>query len=86
VSEEEQGETDSEGGPEGELLGERKGDNTVEPHETRHHDNGGGSVINIDGADKISLFALEFELTREALSVHREDASEQRRKAAPGAL
>ena len=50
-----------EGHPEGELLIDRQGGESVEEKVAGHGDGDGGGVIDVHGADEVTLLALEFE-------------------------
>ncbi len=83
VPEEEQGEADGKAAPQDELLGKRKLDKTIKPKETCDHNDGSSAVINVDSAYKVPLLALKLQVTRGAGRIHREEAPEQGRGAAP---
>ena len=58
--EKQQWENHREGHPQGELLVDRNVGKGVEEKEARYGDADRGGVVDVDGADEVALFALEF--------------------------
>jgi len=61
VVEEEQRENYREGHPQGELLVDGHAGEGVEEKEAGHSDGHRGGIVDVDGADKVALLALELE-------------------------
>ena len=59
-----------EGHPQGELLIDRHCGEGVEEKVAGHGDGDGGGVIDVHGADEVTLLALEFEPAVAAVAVH----------------
>lgn len=78
-------ESDPESTPDEKLRAKGRLDGVFKQKVPCDHDRDGGGVVDINGPDKISLFALKPEITGKTLRVHREEPSKKRRPAAPRA-
>ena len=69
---ENQWEYDGERYPQGELLIDADACENVKDEKARHRDQNRGRVIDVDGADKITLLAFEFQSAMSASEAHPE--------------
>ena len=70
VVEKKQREEDGKRHPKSELLIDRHAGERVEEKVSRHGYGDGGAVVDVHGADKVALLALEFQIAIRATIVH----------------
>ena len=72
--------------PQSELMIDRHPDECIQKEKTRNRDQHRSGIIDIDGADEITLLALEFQIAMAAMGVHPERLCVQWPDAAARAL